>query len=185
MQWLINSDGERLMQGTILYGVDFGYGEFNPPCVVLSNACDLEHGKVSFIVLAILVPAKETLRETKEVNGLIDGKDISLLKDRAKKSLLKIYTDRIHNKIVGRYYFFDPRPVMNMDPLLVDFQHVCSCDYSNLLQLISNGKVRLIGQLDHPYVEQMMMQYAGYMGRVPADRLTEEETEKVVGELLV
>ncbi len=158
MQWLVNSEGENFTQGTILYGVDFGYGENNPLCVVLSNACDFEHDKLSFIVLAILDPAKETLRNSKEVCAVFKDKEFDALTSGEKKSLHNIYIDKIYNKSIGRYYFFDPRPIIDMDPLLVDFQHVYSVDYNKIKKNIDNGKIKILGKINHPFVEQMMMQ---------------------------
>jgi len=184
MQWIVGNQGENLTQGTILYGVDFGYGEYNPLCIVLSNACDFENDKLSFIILAILVPAKETLRNSKEVCAIYKEKEWADLTRREKDAICNIYTDKIHNKSIGRYYFFNPKPIIDMDPLLVDFQHVRSFEYSTFKKSVDNGKIQVLGRLDHPFVEQMMMQYAGYTGRVPSDRLSSEKVQELINTLL-
>lgn len=184
MQWLVQTQGENLTQGTILHGVDFGYGEYNPLCIVLSNACDFEHDKLSFVLLAVLDPAKETLENSKEVKALIGENGIEGMTKKSKEALLKLYSEKINNKTIGRYYFMDPKPVIDMDPLLVDFQHVISFDYDKLKAFVDNGKIVILGRMNHPFVEQMMLQYVGYTGRVPSDRVTPEEEAELAKTLM-
>mgnify|MGYP002734750811 CR=1 FL=1 len=51
------------------------------------------------------------------------------------------------------------------DSLVVDFQHLKS------LNLDSIDGLEPIGQLNHPFVEQMMMRFTSYVARIPVDIL--------------
>lgn len=83
----------------------------------------------------------------------------------------------IHNSNVGRYFFFDPNPVIDAPLLLVDFQQLRSLDVDELDDLINEG------QLDHPHVEKMMAHFVGYTGRVPTDRADSPEEATYLQEL--
>lgn len=73
MQWVVGAR-ENITQGSIVSGVDWGRGEEIPVLsIVLSNACDFEHDKLSFLIVAALVPAKETLMSTKEYKGKVES----------------------------------------------------------------------------------------------------------------
>ena len=75
MQWVIEKKG-NITQGSIVSGVDWGRGEDNPALsIVLSNACDFEHDKLSFLIVAALVPAKDTLMATKEYKSKVIDAD--------------------------------------------------------------------------------------------------------------
>ena len=92
-------------------------------------------------------------------------------------SFVNYLTNFIHNVSVGRYYFFDPNPVIDAPLLLVDFQQVQSLDVDIMDDLIN------VGQLDHPHVEKMMAHFVGYTGRVPTDRAEPQEEASYLQEL--
>ena len=166
MQWIIEPK-ETITQGTIVYGVDWGRGENNPLSIVLSNACDFEHNKLGFLIVCALVPAKETILASKEFKAKVESADQEgkTLKRRPWESLVNFLTDYIHNKSIGRYYFIDCAPVLEVDPFFVDFQQLRSVETSVMKDL------EIVAQLDHPYVEQMMMHFTGYTARIPSDRV--------------
>ena len=70
--WVSESKG-IITQGTIVDGVDWGRGEYNPLSIVISNACDLEHGNSSFLLVAALESAKDTLQNTDEFKQCLYG----------------------------------------------------------------------------------------------------------------
>jgi hypothetical protein len=52
-----------------------------------------------------------------------------------------------------------------MDCLVVDFQQVKSIEMDKIQTL------SLEGQMEHPFVEQMMMRFTSYTSRIPVDRV--------------
>ena len=168
MQWVVDAK-ENITQGSIVCGVDWGRGEDNPVLsIVLSNACDV----------AALVPAKETLMATKEYKSKVDSADEEKgLKKKPWDSFVNYLTNFIHNTSIGRYFFFDPNPVIDAPLLLVDFQQVQSLDVDMIDDLIN------VGKLDHPHVEKMMAHFVGYTGRVPTDRSDSPEEATYLQEL--
>ena len=99
------------------------------------------------------------------------------LTKKAWESFVNYLTNFIHNSNVGRYFFFDPNPVIDAPLLLVDFQQLRSLDVDELDDLINEG------QLDHPHVEKMMAHFVGYTGRVPTDRADSPEEATYLQEL--
>ena len=178
MQWVVESK-EHITQGSIITGIDWGKGEDNPPLsIVLSNACDFENDKLSFIIVAALVPARETLMMTKEYRSKVKdaGEDLGLTSNQW-KSFVNYLISFIHNINIGRYYFFDPKPAIDAPLLLVDFQHIMSVDIDIINDLQNEG------QLDHPFVEKMMSHFVAYTGRVPSDRAEGEHEARCIQEL--
>ena len=166
MQWVIEKKG-NITQGSIVSGVDWGRSEDNPALsIVLSNACDFEHDKLSFLIVAALVPAKDTLMATKEYKSkVIDADENKGLTRKMWDSFITYLMNFIHNKVISRYFFLDPSPVIDAPLLLVDFQQILSLDVDEMSDLINEG------QLDHPHVEKMMAQFVGYTGRIPSNRV--------------
>lgn len=166
MQWVVDAK-ENITQGSIVSGVNWGRGEDSPVLsIVLSNACDFEHDKLSFLIVAALVPAKETLMATKEYKSKVESADEKNgLKTKTWNSFVAYLKSFVHNTGVGRYFFFDPNPVIDAPLLLVDFQQILSLDI-DIINDLSNE-----GQLDHPHIEKLMAHFIGYTGRVPTDRV--------------
>jgi len=171
MEWVEPCGITAITQGTIIGGVGWGE-EYGPALsIVLSNACDLEHDKAGFVVVAALIPAAETLASTKEFINKVQGADSNKqLKKKQWESFSAYIEDFIHNKNVGRYYYFNPAPVIDVPPLFVDFQYIQSIHISRFKILVADAQVEAVGQLKHPFVEKMMMHFVGYTGRVPSDR---------------
>lgn len=178
MQWIVGAK-ENITQGSIVSGVDWGRGEYNPPLsIVLSNACDFENEKLSFLIVAALVPAKETLMATKEYKSKVGCADEGNgLKKKQWESFVNYLMNFIHNKIVCRYFFFDPQPAIEAPLLLVDFQQLRSLEVNMLDDLVNEG------QLDHPHVEKMIAQFVGYTGRIPSDRADSQQEANYLQEL--
>ena len=172
--WVSTSNGQ-ITQGTIVDGVDWGRGEYNPLSIVISNACDLEHGKSSFLLVAALESATDVLQQTTEFIGKTNG--TNELTKKQWKALRDFLLNYIHNKNVCRHFFFDPRPTIDMECLLVDFQQIKSVEKEKIPFL------SIEGQLNHPFVEQMMMRFTSYTSRIPTDRVTPEMEEIYLREL--
>lgn len=168
---------ERITQGSIVDGVDFGFEEDNPLGIVLSNACDFVNDKMGYVIVACLVPAKGVLLESKEFKNRIKGigEDKKLSKTKWEK-LKPFFDDYIYNKGVARYYFIDPNPVLEAPFWFVDFQHLVSIKYTNI------NNMENIAQLNSPYREQMMVQFASYTARIPIDRIA--DTTEIVKSFL-
>lgn len=173
----VSQHGESITQGTIVDGVDWGRGDDNPLSIVLSNACDLEHGKSNFLIVAALESAADVIQETKEFRGFVNDFTGKTLTNRQKNSLRNFLLNFIHNKNICRFYFFDPRPVIDLGCLFVDFQQVRSIDM-DVIETLS-----IEGQLNHPFVEQMLMLFTGYTSRVATDRVDESIEESYIQEL--
>lgn len=176
MEWVEKCGTTTVSQGTIIDGVEWGEEHGPALSIVLSNACDLEHDKAGFVIVAALIPAAETLAATKEFRNKVQGADNNKqLKKKQWESFSEYIEDFIHNKNVGRYYYFNPVPVIDAPPLFVDFQYIQSIHISRFRTLVADAQVEAIAQLKHPFVEKMMMHFVGYTGRVPADRMEGEQ----------
>lgn len=167
MDWVDESDGE-LTQGGIL-----DLGDDSPLHIILSNACDLEHGKCSFIVLAALVPAVEVIKANKEYSEISNGE----LSGKQGKRLRKLVERFVYNKDVSRYYFIDPSAVLDSEALFVDFQNIKSVRISEATE----GEV--VAKLRSPLVEQMMMHFVSYVARIPSDRADDDYISRLIDRL--
>lgn len=177
MQWVIESK-DNITQGSIVSGIDWGHGEDDPPLsIVLSNACDFENDKLGFLIVAALVPAKETLFATKEFQSHVGGAKDQVLKAKSWEHFVEYLTSFIHNTRVCRYFFIDPMPVIESPLLLVDFQQLQSLDVETIVDLGYEG------QLDHPHIEKLMANFVAYTGRVPSDRSEENQIATYLEEL--
>lgn len=174
--WISEFNGD-FTQGTIVDGVDWGLGDDNPLSIVITNACDLEHDHSGFLMVAALEPAAEVLGASKEFQSLVKDSTDGLLKRKQWDALTRFLKDYIHNKNICRHFFFDPRPVLDMDCVVVDFQHIRSLDLEQL------NSLEPIGQMKHPFIEQMMMRFTSYVARIPVDRPDDEEEQKYIKEL--
>lgn len=175
--WISESNG-KITQGTIVDGVDWARGENNPLSIVISNACDLEHGNSSFLLVAALESASDVLQQTDEFKGKVaNANEKGELSSKQWKSLCNFLLNYIHNKNVCRHFFFDPRPTIDMDCLVVDFQQIKSIEKENIPFLSVEG------QMKHPFVEQMMMRFTSYTSRIPVDRVGEEMENIYINEL--
>lgn len=177
MQWVENSTGE-ITQGSIVEGVDWGLDEAPPLSIVLSNACDIDNNKCGFLIVLGLVPAQETLLISKEFKNKVEGANENQeLKERPWRSFCEFIKNYIHNKNICRYYFFDPTPIIDAPLFFADFQMIKSIPYSNVTQL------KCIGRLSSPFIEQLVMHFAGYSARIPSNRVDDEKENKLILEL--
>ena len=162
MAHLEKTDGV-LHQGAVIYGVDWGV-EDSPLSIILSSECDILNDKASFLIVAMLLPAKETLTQSKEYINKASGAKDDLLAAKAWKSLCDFLEGYIYNKGITRYYFIDPRDAIDAPYLLVDFQHITS------IPIDSAKELEIVAQLPSPYKEQMVVQFASYTARIPVER---------------
>jgi hypothetical protein len=170
---------EQIKQGMIVDQIPWSFAGPGPLGIVLSNPCDLEHDKASYLLIAALIPAKETLQQTKEFQNKIQGvgEDHLLKGNKQWKGLTELIGNFIHNKNIVRYYFIDPRPIIE-DPLfLVDFQLVLS------IPLSESGMLNKVAQLSSPFVEQMIVHFASYTSRIASDRVADSQAEEIIAKI--
>ena len=174
----VSEPSEQITQGTIVDGVDWGRGENNPLSIVISNACDLENGKSNFLLVAALESAADVLQETKEFRDKVkDANKNKELTQKQWKSFENFLLNYIHNKNICRHFFFDPRPTIDMDCLVVDFQQIKSVEMDFVPSL------SIEGQMNHPFVEQLMMRFTSYTSRIPVGRVNSEMENIYIQEL--
>lgn len=161
MAHLVN--GNKITQGAILYGVDWGL-EPNPLSIVLTNECDFVNGNASFVIVAALVAAKETITESEDYKNKTQGITSEEI-GKSKWDVLRKFLEKyIYNKGVTRYYFIDPAEAIEAPYFFVDFQHLQSIPIESVEDL------EVVAQLPSPFKEQMMVQFASYTARIPVDR---------------
>ncbi|RHU24313.1 MULTISPECIES: hypothetical protein [Parabacteroides] len=175
MSWLKNPEKE-ITQGSIIDGIEWGMGD-DPLSIVLSNPCDLEHGKASFLIVAALLPANETISMSKEFLSRINDVESFELPRKRWTSLSNYLLDIIHNKVIIRYFFIDPSDVIDSPSLLVDFQLVRSVPISRKKDL------KYIAQLPDPFKEQMIMHFAAYTSRIAVNRVDNFRESQLILEL--
>lgn len=174
MQWVEESIG-KITQGSIIEGVDWGFDEAPPLSIVLSNACDIENEKCSFLIVSGLVPAIETLHLSKEFCNLVEKSDANKrLSNKGWDALCKFLKDYIHNKNICRYYFFNPEPIIECDPLLADFQMIKSVPPKDIIRLQN------VGKLASPFIEQLIVHFTSYSARIPSDRVISSEEQTLL-----
>jgi hypothetical protein len=173
MQWLEEANS-KITQGTIVYGVDWDMGKYNPLSIVITNSCDLEHDKCGFINVLALEPAVDIIAGTKEfLSYTKDAKDFTI-SSKAWKSLSHYLDDIIYNKNIIRYYFFDTDPIIDAGLLVADFQRIQSIPFEK------NNKLEIIAKLKSPFIEQLMIHYISYTGRIPSDRVDDTSRNKYI-----
>lgn len=171
----LSEGSDTLAQGAILFGVDWGLDP-NPLSIVLSNECDLINGKASFIIVAALVAAKETIKESKEYKDKTQNINQIEISNKNWDTLKSFFEGYIYNKNVTRYFFIDPGDVLDAPYLLADFQHIQS------IPIESADSFEIVAQLPSPFKEQMMVQFASYTARIPVER--DEDTTEMVENLI-
>ena len=98
---------DEIAQGAILVGVDWGLDP-NPLSIVLSNECDLINGKASFIIVAALVEAKETITGSEEYKNKTQGITDNEVGKSKWETIKKFLDGYIYNKGITRYFFINP-----------------------------------------------------------------------------
>lgn len=167
----------EITQGSIVDNADFGMEE-NALGIVLSNACDFLNDKMGYILISCLVPATNVILESKEFKNKIDGVGDDRKISKTKWGKIKPFLDNyIFNKGISRYFFIDPRPILDCPLLFVDFQHIVSIPFEQ------NSELENVAQLQSPYREQMIVHFASYTARIPVDRndKTDELARSLIG----
>ena len=155
----------EITTGTIVHNIPWSQDGVNIPGIVLSNACDLEHDKAGYIIIAGLVEAKTTLLDSNEYKNLnITPRAELSSKDKVK--LKRFYEDYIYNKGITRYYLIYPNKALeaSMPAMLVDFQHLTSIPSNE------SNRLRILAELKSPFREEMMQHFTSYTSRVPVPR---------------
>ena len=174
MAYLVEGTDERA-QGAILDGVDWGLDP-NPLSIVLSNECDLVNRKASFLIVAALVEAKETITESEEYKNKTQGITDNEVGRNKWETIKKFLDGYIYNKGITRYFFINPAEAIDAPCLLVDFQHIQS------IPIEDTGDIEVVAQLPTPFKEQMMVQFASYTARIPVER--DEDTTGIIETLI-
>lgn len=179
MNWITRTnDITQLTQGSIVDGINWDMGN-NPVSIVLSNACDLEHGHTPYLLVAALYPASDLITSSREFIGKFNGKEsYADLNSREKEKINELLQNYIHHKTINRYYFIDCRDSDLGMLMMVDLQQIKSIPISD------RNSLKMIANLNSPLKEQMMMQYVGYAARIPTDRVTREEEKTLIKEIL-
>lgn len=173
MAHLINSD--TLSQGAVLLGVDWGVNP-NPLSIVLTSECDILHEKASYIIVASLISAKEIIRESSDYQDLIQGIGEEGISNNKWAKINKFLDNYIHNKGISRYYFIDPADAFDSPYLFVDFQHLKSVPFEDI------SSFEVVAKLPTPFKEQMIVQFASYMARIPVERA--EDTTQIIESII-
>jgi hypothetical protein len=177
MIWL-SENKEVITQGSIIDGVDWNLGDDNPLSIVLSNACDIEHEKSSYLIVIALLPAVEILSVSKEFKSKTSTANANkALAKGAWRSLTEFLTAYIHNKNITRYYFIDPTPIIDSQILMADFQLIKSIDIHDA------SNFENIAHLSNPFLEQMIIHFASYTARIPSDRVDAQTETNLINEL--
>jgi hypothetical protein len=69
----VNEPSEAIKQGMIVDQIPWPLDGPKPLGIVLSNPCDLEHNKASYLIIAALISAKKTIQLTKDFQSRIEG----------------------------------------------------------------------------------------------------------------
>lgn len=179
MARLTEFNKDKITQGTIVDNVPWALEEA-PLGIVLTNACDVQWDKASFILIAPLLPAKDILQNSHEFIQVVKNSEDNELSKSKTKSLNSFLNKFIHNINIARYFFIDPTPVYSSLPhLLVDFQNLLTIPYSKV------NSLNIIAQLDSPHREKLILHFASYISRIAVDRVDEEsyqDTLKAISE---
>ncbi|MCC5906194.1 MAG: hypothetical protein JJU13_08315 [Balneolaceae bacterium] len=169
MAWLKEYDRDEITQGTIVDNVPWEMEEA-PLGIVLTNACDVEWNKASYLLIASLLPAKDILQNSTEFEQITQSADEENKLSKTKSnSLGSFLRDFIHNTNIVRYFFIDPTPVYPSLPhFFVDFQHLITIPYSEKINLST------IAQLDSPHREKLILHFSSYVSRIAVDRIDKE-----------
>jgi len=176
MSWLVPEEESKITQGTILDNIPWGLDP-SPLGVVLSNPCDLEWGKASYILIASLVPARETIQLTKEFQQQVQNLKEKVVSPNKWDKLSKFFKPFINNQNITRYFFVDPTKVFDAPLFFVDFQHLFTLPFSKVTEL------EVIAKLPSPHREKMIVHFSSYISRIGVDREDQEETKIFINHL--
>lgn len=177
MGWLIIPSDFKITQGTVLDNIPWDYAP-DLLGIVLSNPCDLQYDKASYFLLAALIPARETIQESKDFIQRVEGVKDFKLKKKTFDKLPGFMEQFIHNKNIIRYFFIDPSKALSTPPFFVDFQNLITIPISHQKNL------KVIAQLPSPHREKMIMHFASYISRIGVERLDKIRTKELVSELV-
>lgn len=176
MSSLINHNN-IITQGTVIDNVPWSLDPA-PLGIVLSNPCDLEWGKASFLLVASLISAQDILQLSKEFKSKINTANIRKELTKSNwESLNNMIESYVHNKNVTRYFFINPKNVIDAPLLFVDFQNLITIPIENNIYLTIEA------QLPSPHTEKMMIHFSSYISRIGVDRINEESTKVFIQEI--
>jgi len=174
----IEEPAKQIKQGMIVDQIPWNFEGPKPLGIILTNPCDLEHNKASFLIIAALVSAKDTLHVSNDFQNRIQGiNDEYQLNNKKWESLTVLIENYIHNKNITRYYFIDPRPIIEDIFFFVDFQFIISVPFEK------SGMLVKIAQLSSPFVQQMIVHFAGYTSRIAVDRANDVQSQEIISKI--
>lgn len=176
------SGSDTITLGSIVDGVPWSLPSVpntgrSPLGIVLSNPCDLQWGKADLYLIAILLPAKDILQQTREFQAKVESSKDNLLTRKPWDSLSAMLEDFIHNKNIARFFFIDPDFLDNI-ALFVDFQFLISLPVTEY-----QDKLEIKSQLVSPYREKLIVHFANYTSRIGVDRLGRDLTDRYIERL--
>lgn len=166
-------------QGDIVEGAYFGALDTRLPAVLLTPACDIDHGKADAWTLVALFPDLEVARALCE----------SDLKDWDRTALSKNQTKTLSNTLRGlitqrfpRYQWM-PLHLAGSDGYVADFTMVQALPAEEVKTL------KRVGTVESRWKEQMAYRYSSYSGRVGTDDHDEADialhVERLLGSILI
>ena len=178
MAWLTEFDKNQITQGTIVDNVPWNLNH-NPLGVILTNACDIQWDKANFLHIACLLPAKDILQNSNEFEQITSSadEDNNLSKTKT-KSLDKFFSDFIYNRNIVRFFYIDPKPVLESLPhFLLDFQNLITIPFKE------EERLNPIAQLPSPHREKMILHFSSYVSRVAVDRVDDQTYKETMQDL--
>lgn len=174
-------DGEPpLNQGYLVDGVSFGVEESPPFGIILSNPCDLEWEKASFILIAAVLPAGPIIKESQEFKQIVESVDEggeTSLSRRKWTGLSKFITRFIYNDAIGRYFLLDAREIAGQC-LFVDYQFLVALPFED------QERLTVICKVPSPDREKMVSHFGGYLSRIADDRPEGSDADDMVSQLV-
>ena len=172
MSWLQEFESDTIIQGTIVDNLPWRVDPL-PLGIVLSNPCDLQHGKASYVLAAALIPAGTTIKLSEEFKQRVAGADGQKLSKTKYTNLEKFLEQFVNNKNITRYFFVDPTPLNIGLPLLfIDFQHLITIPFDEV------RKLETVAQMPTPFKEKMIVHFTSYLSRIGVER---ENPERIKG----
>ena len=137
----------------------------------------MEWEKASYLLVASLVPAKETIQMSKEFQQKVESvKDYVISKTKWKS--FGVYLKQfINNQNIARYYFIDPTKAIEAPLLFVDFQHLLA------IPILKKDNLEIVAKLPSPHTEKMISHFSSYISRIGVDRENKKDTEALINQL--
>ncbi len=167
---------DSLTQGSVVDDVPWGVNPA-PLGIVLTNACDFEWEKASYVVVAALGEARAIIQASSEFRNKLENVSSEELSKRKWTTLANLAQGWINNSAVMRYFTVDAEAPLNLGPLCVDFQWLLS------MPINEAKRCRVVAQLPSPDREHMIVHFSAYVSRIAVDRLDDGRLSTLTAQL--